>query len=448
MIDASLALYSTAPLVETFSPEAHIRQLLVFEAALARAEANVGIIPTAAAEAIAAACRLDGLDVPGLFAAAAHTGTIVIPLLHALDERLDPATRDVLHWGATSQDAIDTALMLQSREGLHAIEADLQRVCAASAALARRHRTTPMAARTLLQQAVPIPFGLKAALWLALAGRRLHALRRQRDEALLLQFGGAAGTLAVLGDRGMAVAEALAGELGLRLPDLPWHAERDRLATLVSTLGITAGSMAKIAQDVVLLSQTEVAEVRESHGPGAGGSSAMPHKQNPVRTTLALAAARLAVAQVPVALAAMAAEHERSAGGWQSEWAALPQVFLYAGGAAAHVADALEHLRVDAARMRANLSAGGDLVFAESLAAALAPAVGRTVAQGLVRDVTRSAATDGRSLRQAAGEEPRIAAAVTAADLDRIFDPESAWGSAQAFIDRALTVHAGPDADA
>lgn len=438
MTDARARLYGTQALADVFSPRGHVGRLLAFEAALARAEARCGVIPAAAATAITAACHLQGLDLDALYEGATKSGTPIVPLLAALEPRVGAEGRDHLHRGATSQDAVDTALVLQMRDGLALIEADLERICVASAALARRHRHTPMAGRTLLQQAVPIPFGLKAARWLALAGRQRRALEIARIGTLVLQFGGAAGTLAVLGDRGLAVAENLAADLQLRLPDLPWHAERDRPASIVATLGIAAGAMAKIANDIILLSQTEVGEVSEGGAAGVGGSSAMPQKKNPVLATFAVAAARLAMAQVPVALGAMVEEHERGAGGWQAEWSAIPDAFLFTGGAVSRVADALEHLHVDENRMAANMRAGLDVVYAEALATALTARLGKGDAQRIVGGLARDAVAAGRSLRDVAGHDVRVSAVLSPEALARVFDSDHTWGSAQAFIDRAL----------
>lgn len=438
MIDPRVRLYGTPALAAVFSPAAHVRQMLAFEAALARAEARVGVIPAGAADAIVAACTVEGLDLDAIHAGAVKSGTPIVPLLAALEPRLPAEARDHLHRGATSQDAIDTALALQLRDALQLIEADLDRVCTAAAALARRFRDTPMAGRTLMQQAVPIPFGLKAARWLALARRQRRALETARIGSLVLQFGGAAGTLAVLGDRGIAVAEALARELDVRLPDLPWHAERDRPASIVAALGIAAGAMAKIAVDIILLSQSEVAEVSEGGAAGAGGSSAMPQKRNPVQATFAVAAARLAMAQVPVLLASMAEEHERGAGGWQADWSAIPDACLFTGGAAARVADALEGLRVDEGRMAANLRAALDVAWAEALATALTGSFGKREAQHVVAALSRVAIETNRSLRDVAAADPRVGAVLTSAALADVFDPAQSWSSAQAFIDRAL----------
>jgi 3-carboxy-cis,cis-muconate cycloisomerase len=421
-----------------FAPAAHVARLLEFEAALAHAEAEAGVIPAAAAEAIAQACQIERYDVAALYREAASAGTLAIPLVQALTAQVAGAGRSFVHWGATSQDAIDTSLMVQMREGLDLLIGDLLGVCAACAALAERHRRTLMPGRTLLQQALPITFGLKAARWLALAVRQVGALRALRAGALALQFGGASGTLAALGDRGMRVAELLAEALDLPLPDLPWHAERDRVASIAAGLGVAAGGLAKIATDLVLLAQSEVGEASEAAAPGKGGSSAMPQKRNPVDATMALACARLAQAQVTTVLGAMAQEHERAAGGWQAEWSALPELFRAAAGAAARVRGALEGLQVDAGRMRANLEAAGGLLMAESVTMALAAHVGRPDAQQIVKAATARVADGGVAFRHALLDDPQVSAALSPEALDRALDPAGYLGSTDALIDRAL----------
>jgi 3-carboxy-cis,cis-muconate cycloisomerase len=436
----SAALYSTPALAAICAAEGHVAQLLAFEAALARAQARAGLIPAAAAEAIAAACRVERYDVAALYREAARAGTPAIPLVQALAAQVAEPGRAFVHWGATSQDAIDTALMLQLRQALSLIEGDLLRLAAACARLAEAHRATLMPARTLLQQALPMPFGLKAARWLALATRQARALRAQRGQ-LAVQLGGAAGTLAALGAAGLAVAELLADELGLLAPELPWHAERDRTATLAAALGVAAGSTAKIAHDLVLLAQSEVGEAREGAAPGKGGSSAMPQKRNPVDAVLAQAAARLAQGQAAVVLGALAQEHERAAGGWQAEWQALPELALYAGGAVARTADAVAGLEIDAARMRANLDAGGGLLMAEALTTALAPQLGRPAAQGLVQALCARAVAEGASLHAVALADPRVAAALAPDAIRAALDPAGYLGSSDALIDRALAAY-------
>jgi 3-carboxy-cis,cis-muconate cycloisomerase len=437
MDDPRDALYTTQAMAAAFSPAAHIRQMLAFEAALARAEARAGVIPATAAEAIAAACQADDVDVAALYREAAQAGTPAIPLVRMLTVRVAEQGRAYVHWGATSQDAIDTATVLQMREGLTLLEADLLRLGASCAELASAHRRTLMAGRTLLQQALPIPFGLKAARWLGLVTRQTRALREQR-RALALQCGGAAGTLAALGDQGLQVAALLAEELALALPDLPWHAERDRVANVAAALGVTVGAMAKIAQDVTLLAQSEVGEVAEASAPGKGGSSAMPQKRNPVDATLALAAARLALGQVPLLMAAMVQEHERAAGAWQAEWAALPALFRYAAGAVSHVERCVAGLEIDVQRMTANLAQSGGVLMAEALTMALAPHLGRPEAQRVGQEVCARAVKRGQPLQQAVLDDERVSAILSPEAIERALDPSGYLGSADALIDRAL----------
>ena len=421
-----------------FAPDAHVQQMLAFEGALARAQAHVGVIPPEAAAAITAACASATFDVAALHRDAVSAGTLAIPLVRALTAHVGPAGSAYVHWGATSQDVIDTALMLEMRAGLDLLEHDLGQLAAVCAGLAATHRRTVMPGRTLLQQATPITFGLKAARWLSVAVRQIAAVRAQRASGLALQFGGATGTLASLGDRGSAVARVLADHLDLPLPALPWHGERDRVATIAATLGIVAGSVAKIATDVTLLAQTEVGEVAEAAAPGKGTSSAMPHKRNPVDATGALAAARLCLGSVSVVLSALPQEHERAAGGWQAEWVAVPDVFAFASGVVWHVLGAVTGLEVHADRMRHNLDMDGGVLMAESLSMALAPTTGRTNALLLVRELTARAHAHNQSLRVAAHADPRVRGVLSPDAIDHALDPGSYLGSADAFIDAAL----------
>jgi len=412
--------------------------MLAFEAALARAEARAGIIPLEAADAIAASCKVERFDVAALYREAALAGTPAIPLVRMLTAQVDGDAKRFVHWGATSQDAIDTALMLQMRDGLHLLVDGLLGVCAACATHAGQHRHTLMAGRTLLQQALPITFGLKAARWLALTVRQVRALLEHRDRTLVVQLGGAAGTLASLGSNGLRVVELLSAELGLAVPDLPWHTERDRIARIAATLGIVAGAMAKIAGDVVLLAQTEVGEVSEGAAPGKGGSSAMPQKHNPVDATLAIASARLAIGVVPVLLSARAQEHERAAGGWQSEWAAVPDLFRYTAAAVERVGEAVSGLQVDAARMKANLDLTGGLIMAEALTMALAPHLGKPEAQRIVKALCDDAIKSGVKLHEVALKDAQVRAVLPSEEIDHALDPNEYLGGTDAFIDRAL----------
>jgi 3-carboxy-cis,cis-muconate cycloisomerase len=431
-------MFTTERMSAIFSPESRVRRLLEFEAALARAEARAGIIPERAAEAIGNKCDVGLYDVPALEREAAVAGTLALPLVRRLTEHVQEDARGFVHWGTTSQDALDTGMVLQVREGLDVLVDDLLAVGSSCASLAERHAATPMAGRTLLQHAVPITFGLKAAHWLSLTTSQVHRLVEARGEALAVQLGGAAGTLAALGGRGIHVAELLAGELDLAPPDLPWHTDRDRVALLAGALGTVAGAMGKIATDVVLLAQTEVGEVSEGAAPGKGRSSAMPQKRNAVDATFALSAARLAIGVVPVLLWSMVQEHERAVGGWQAEWAAVPELFRHTAGAVGRVRTVVENLEVDPQRMRANLEASGGQVMAEALAMALATHVGRHEAHDIVAGATRRAAEGGVDLRTAAGDDERVRALVGLADLDRILDPATYLGDAEAFVGRAI----------
>ena len=421
-----------------FSAAAHVASILRFERALARAEAQAGIIPSDAATAIADACRAELFDVTTLERDALRAGTIAIPLVQQLISRVAVAARPYVHWGATSQDAIDTALVLQMREGLQSLIGDLTAIADAAADLATTHRASIMPGRTLLQQAVPITFGLKAARWLGAAARQISTLRRLRREALVLQFGGAAGTLAALGAHGQPVAGFLAAELELPLPELPWHAERDRPASVVAALGVTAGIIAKIARDIVLLAQTEVAEVVEGVAVGKGTSSAMPQKRNPVDATIAIAAAQLAIGTVPVMLSAMSQEHERGAGGWQTEWTVIPDAFRHTMRAVAHLRAAVASLDVRTDRMRVNLEEASGALMAESLAAVLAPHVGRPEAMRLTAVLVERAYHERITLHQAARHDTDVSGLITPTELARAFDAASYLGSNDALIDRAL----------
>jgi 3-carboxy-cis,cis-muconate cycloisomerase len=432
------ALFSTTKMAAAFSIEAHVRGMLAFEAALALAEARAGIIPQDAANTIADSCREELFDVTALYLEAEIAGTPAIPLLRMLTSQIGDDAKKFVHWGATSQDAIDTALMLQMRDGIDLLVNGLLDVCTVCERLAEQHRYTLMAGRTLLQQAVPITFGLKAARWLALTVRQVYALRERRKRSIAVQLGGAAGTLASLGDNGIKVVDLLADELGLPAPDLPWHSERDRIAEIAGTLGVVAGAMAKIASDVALLAQTEVGEASEGTMPGKGGSSAMPQKHNPVDATFAIASARLAIGEVSVILSAMTQEHERAVGGWQAEWVALPNLFRYTSGAVEHVRGMISDLKVDPARMSANLELTKGLIMAESLTMALAPHVGRPEAQRIVKTLCDRAVRSGVHLRQVVLEEEPVLRMFSLEEIDSALDPGAYLGSTNVFIDHAL----------
>jgi 3-carboxy-cis,cis-muconate cycloisomerase len=422
---------------------AHVQAMLDVEAALAEAEASLGVIPEKAARAIRAAARAETFDGPALQADASIAGNIAIPLIRRLTEKValaDPDAARYVHWGATSQDIIDTALVLQLRDRVPGILQDLVRSANAAAVHAERYATTPMAGRTWLQQATPITFGLKAAGWVDALDRVGRTLRVAFDDAMVLQFGGASGTLAALGEGGAAITEALAARLTLAVPALPWHAHRDRLASLACALGVATGTAGKIARDVGLLAQTEVGEVHEGGGDG-GGSSSMPHKQNPVRVAIAAAAAVRAPGLVATMIAAMSQEHERALGGWQAEWDTLPELVSVSGDAGRALAELLEGLVVNPERMQANLEAAGGLVLAEAVAMRLAPALGKQEAHAHVQRAARKAVDERRAFVDVLAEDPAITAVLDRSSLERTLQPENYLGSSAAFVGNVLARH-------
>lgn len=418
-----------------------LQNMLEFEAALARAEAAVGIIPATAAGPIATACKAESFDAADLAQAATRSGNLAIPLVRALTAKvakLDANAARYVHWGATSQDVIDTATMLMLRAGIDALLGDIDRAIAGFAEMAQQHRHTAVVARTWLQHALPMPFGLKLAEYAAALHRSRARLRRLRSEALALQFGGAAGTLAALGDKGLAVAEKLAQELGLPLPDAPWHTHRDRIAEAASVFAIVAGTCGKIARDVSLMMQTDVAEAFEPSGEGRGGSSTMPHKRNPVAAASALAAATMAPNLAATIFAAQVGDHERSAGPWHAEWPTLPTLMLVTSGALAAIVDIAEGLEVDAARMRANLDVTGGLIMAEAASMALAEKIGKSDAHHAIEAASKKAVADKKHLRDVLTADAKITAHLSAERLAKLFEPMAYQGASQALIDRLL----------
>jgi 3-carboxy-cis,cis-muconate cycloisomerase len=434
-------MLSSAAMRAVCDDVACVQNMLDFEAALARAEAATGVIPASAVGPIANACKAELFDLAGLAEAATRSGNLAIPLVKALTAGVtstDAEAARYVHWGATSQDVIDTATMLTLRAAVDALLSDIDRAIAGFAKLARKHRDTPMVARTWLQHALPMPFGLKLAEYAAALHRSRRRLQRLRREGLALQFGGAAGTLAALGDKGMPVAERLAKELKLPLPDAPWHTHRDRIAEAASVLAIVAGTCGKIARDVQLLMQTDVAEAFEPSGEGRGGSSTMPHKRNPVAAATAVAAATMAPGLAATIFAAQVQEHERSAGPWHAEWPVLPMLQLVTSGALAAMVDIAEGLEVDAARMRVNLERTGGLIMAEAVTMALAEKIGKSEAHHLVEAASKAAVAGKKPLRDVLIADPRIGPHLAADKLTKLFEPMAYQGASQALIDRLL----------
>lgn len=427
-----------------FSDRARVQGMLDFEAALARAESRAGVIPAVAATAITAKCRAEFFDLDALAQAAALAGNPAIPLvrqLTALVGKDDQQAMRFVHWGATSQDAIDTGFILQLRAALERIQAELERLAGALAQLARKHRATAVAGRTWMQQALPTTFGLKAAGWLDAVNRHRARLDTVRRNALVLQFGGAVGTLAALGDKGMEVAKSLGEELHLAVPDLPWHSHRDRVVEVATTLGLCTGTLGKIARDLSLQMQTEVAEVFEPAGEGRGGSSTMPHKRNPLTAAVVLAAATRVPGLVGTMLSAMVQEQERGLGGWHAEWETMPEIIGLAGGALHHLTDTVTGLEIDSARMSENLEVTRGLIFAEAVQMALGSAMGRLAAHELVEGACRRAQAGKRHLREVLAEDAAVAKHLRKDELERLFDPRQYLGAAEALIDRVLAAH-------
>jgi 3-carboxy-cis,cis-muconate cycloisomerase len=425
------AIFVPDAMRDAVSDRAWLEAMLQAELALARAQARVGLMPAEAVHEVAEACRPERFDLEAVAREARSAGNPVPALVAA-------AGSEWFHHGATSQDIVDSAAMLVSRAAIGLIATDLDGVAAACARLAQEHRETPMAGRTLMQQAEPTTFGLKAAGW-------LDAVLDARDELMSLtlaaQLGGAAGTLASLDPAGPEVLGQFAAELGLDEPVLAWHTIRTRPAELAGALGSAAGVIAKVARDVVLLAQTEVGEVREGV-PGRGGSSTLPHKRNPVAAISAVAAAMRAPGLVAALLGAMAHEHERAAGPWQSEWRPFSELLEAVGSGAAWLRDCLEHLEVDAERMRANLDLTHGALLAERVTTALAPELGRHAAHELVREAAQEAFASARPLGDVLGERDAVIAHVERDALARLLDPADYLGATDELISRALRAHA------
>lgn len=429
---------------ELFSDRARLQGMLDFEAALARAEARVGVIPAPPAAAIAAKCRAELFDSAALSRSAALAGNLAIPLvkqLTALVARDNPDASRFVHWGATSQDAIDTGFVLQLRQALDRIEQELERFSGALAQLTQKHRSTTIAGRTWLQQALPTTFGLKTAGWLDAVNRHRFRFRGMRHRSLVLQFGGAVGTLAALGNKSMDVAKALGEELRLPVPDLPWHSHRDRFGEVAAAFGLLTGTFGKIARDISLLMQTEVAELFEPAAEGRGGSSTLPHKRNPVTSAVVLAAATRMPGLVSAMLSAMVQEHERGLGGWHAEWEIMPEIIGMSAGALHHLADTVTGLELDTEKMAQNLDLTHGLIFSEAAQMALGAAIGRAAAHELVETACKRAREGKSHLREVLAEDKTVAQRLSAKDLDRLFDPRQYLGAAERFIDRVLVAH-------
>ena len=438
------AYFTARDMREVFCDQGRVQAMLDVEAALARAEARVGLIPASAVAPIENACRADLYDFAALGEAIATAGNSAIPLVKALGKQIaatDTEAERYVHLGATSQDVMDTGLVLQLRQALDLIESDLAQLADALAAQAQRHAATPMAGRTWLQHATPVTLGMKIAGWLGAVTRSRQRLRELKPRLLVLQFGGASGTLAALGEQALPIAQALAEELQLTLPEQPWHTQRDRVVEFGAVLGLIAGSLGKLGRDISLLMQTEAAEVFEPSAPGKGGSSTMPHKRNPVGAAVLIGAATRVPGLVSTLFSAMPQEHERSLGLWHAEWETLPEICCLVSGSLQQARLLADGLEVDAARMARNLDLTQGLVLAEAVSIVLAQRVGRDTAHHLLEQCCKRAVAEQRHLRAVLGDEPQVTAQLSSAELDNLLNPAHYLGQAQVWVERAVAEH-------
>ena len=426
---------------KTFSLELRVQRMLDFEAALARAQAKVGIVANDAASAIGAACVEANFDTSALSREAEFAGNLAIPLVKQLTTivaKQNPEAAKFVHWGATSQDVIDTALVLQMRDGLREFDTALGKLSDALVTKIKQHRNTIMVGRTLLQQALPITLGFKMAGWLDGVTRHRQRLTEVQSRALVLQFGGAVGTLASLGNQGQIVAKELARELDLVLPDMAWHGQRDRAVEVATLLGLISGSLGKIARDISLSMQTEIGELSEPTQAGRGGSSTMPHKRNPVACAAILSAAIRVPGLVATMLSAMPQEHERGLGGWQAEWDTLPEIFDLTFTALNHAIEVIEGIDIDAERMVANLNSSHGLIMAEAVSMNLAQFVGKTEAHRIVEQACHRAQSDAKPLLDILAEDVHVRVHLSTSQLNEIMNPANYLGATEEIIERVL----------
>ena len=421
-----------------FSDENRVQKYLDFEAALARAQARLGIIPTEAAEEICRHCHAAEMDFAKLKIQTERIGYPVLPVVQQLVGLCRDGLGEWCHWGATTQDITDTATVMQMREALVLIERHIDDIAGALAALARKYRDTPMAGRSNLQQAVPITFGYKMATLLAAFARHRERLSELRSRVLVGEFGGAAGTLSSLGGRGLATQAELMKELKLGVPAIAWHTVRDCIAEVGCFLGLVTGTCGKIALDVKLLMQTEVEEVYEPFHEGRGSSSTMPQKRNPISSVYITALVSVVRQQVAALLDAMVEDHERATGPWEIEWIVVPEIFCLTAGALAQTEFVLKGLQVDAKKMRANLDLTKGLIVSEAVMMGLGPYLGRQYAHDLVYDICRKVVATGRPLVDLLAENTEIAKHLDRPALEKLCDPANYLGEAGAMVDRVL----------
>jgi 3-carboxy-cis,cis-muconate cycloisomerase len=429
--------FGTPAMREVFSDQALIRRYAEVEVALAKAEARCGVIPVEAAEEIARRTDIATFDFDLLRRETDIVGYPILPLVHQMVKQCGEAGRYV-HWGATTQDIMDTAVVLQIRAGLEIISQDIAALRTILADLSRRYRDTPMAGRTHLQQALPVTFGYKAAIWLAMFDRHAERLEQLKPRVLVGQFAGAAGTLASLGEKGFEVQEALCDELGLGVPVSTWHVARDGFAEVVNFFGLVTGSLGKIALDVMIMASTEFAELYEPFVKGRGASSTMPQKRNPISSELMLAACKGVRQHAGLMLDAMVQDFERATGPWHAEWMAIPESFVLTAGALHQAKFALRGLIVDEQKMAENLEISRGLILAEAVMMGLAPQIGRQQAHDVVYDACRLANEKQMTLADALSANPQISGRIDRATIERLTSPGNYLGLAPEMVDRVL----------
>ncbi len=437
MLESSIFkdMFGTAAMRAVFDDAATVRRYTETEIALAKVQGALGVIPATAAATIARLADSTKLDMVELKRETEIVGYPILPLVHQISKMCGP-DGEYLHWGATTQDIMDTATVLQIREALALIEADLNELDAILDALALKYRDAPMAGRTHLQHALPITFGYKVSVWLLMVRRHRERLAQLKPRVLVGQFGGAAGTLASLGDQGLAVHAALMKELDLEASPVTWHVARDGLTETVQFLALVTGSLGKIALDVMLMMTNELAEAFEPFVKGRGASSTMPQKRNPISCELMLSASKAVRQHAGLALDAMVQDFERATGPWHIEWAAIPESFILTAGALRQAKFMLAGLEVDTARMLKNLDLSGGLIVAEAVMMGLAPYIGRQTAHDVVYDACRIAATKGRKLAEVLHADPQVASKLDPALIDRLCDPANYLGAAPQMVDR------------
>ena len=424
-----------------FSDTATIGYMLQFEAALASAQAQHGVIPVAAAQTISHACKSENINLQKLIPELALGGNANIPLIQQLTafvKKKDPEAAKYVHIGATSQDVIDTAIALQTRDALRLMSTSIDELIVQLTTLAKAHKSTLMIGRSFMQQARPITFGYKVATWLDGVLRSKQRIHRILHESAVLSFGGAVGTLAGMHDQGMAIAKSMAEALGLQNPSIPSHTQRDRQAEVAATLGILVGTLSKIAKDVSLLMQTEIGEVFESSIPGKGGSSAMPHKRNPVTSIAILSIATRTPALVSTMLSCMTQDHERATGPWHAEWETIAQLIQLTAGALRQSLILTNGLEVDKDKMLQNINATNGLIFAENIVTVLADTLGKAEAHHLIELCCKQASQQGQHLKTVISDHPLLSGRLASGQIDSLFDPSISIGQSVKFIERVL----------